>query len=154
MVVRLTSVVLAISLILLTVGPTASLASYCGPDPGCPPLKVRGPAGPYGGPAMASPRMMPGPGYAPACPPPPCPPPSCAPPPCPPPMCESRGCFNPLSCIFDILALPFRWFGGGSGCDQPSCAPPCMPMQSCAPPCPPVAKVKPPRGGFRPMMPY
>ncbi len=169
MVVRITSISMGIALILLTFSATASLASYCGPDPGCaPPVKVamRGPGMPYGGPAMAGPRSMYGPaGCPPACPPPscapacppPCPPPSCAPPPCPPPMCQQRGCFNPIGCIFDILTLPLRIFGGWGG-DQASCAPPsCMPMAppSCAPPCPPpVCKVKPPRGGFRPMMPY
>jgi hypothetical protein len=163
MVARITSICVVIALILLTVGSTVSVASYCGPDAGCPPVKVqvRGPGMmAYGGPAMAPPRSMPGmAGCPPPCPPqmcpPPCPPPSCAPPPCPPPMCEQRGCFNPLSCVFDLLALPFRLFGYGSGgCDQQACAPPCMPMPSCAPPCPPVAKVKPPKGGFRPMMPY
>ncbi len=166
MVVRITSISLAIALILLTFSTTASLASYCGPDAGCPPVKVqmRGPGMPYGGPAMAGPRPMYGaPGCPPACPPqscapacpPPCPPPSCAPPPCPPPTCEQRGCFNPIGCIFDLLTLPFRLFSGWGG-DQATCAPPgCMPMPSCAPPCPPpVCKVKPPRGGFRPMMPY
>ncbi len=163
MVARITSICVGISLILLTVGTTVSVASYCGPDPGCPPVKVqvRGPGMPCGVPAMAGPRPMPGMASCPPpCPPqqmcpPPCPPPSCAPPPCPPPMCEQRGCFNPLSCVFDLLALPFRIFGWGSGgCEQQACAPPCMPMPSCAPPCPPVAKVKPPKGGFRPMMPY
>ena len=61
MVVRITSISLGITLILLTFSATASLASYCGPDPGCaPPLKVnvRGPGMPYGGPAMAGPRPM------------------------------------------------------------------------------------------------
>ena len=153
MVVRITSISLAIALILLTISTTASLASYCGPDPGCAPLKVqmRGPGMPYGGPALAGPRPMYG---APGCPP-PCPPPSCAQPPSPPPTCGQRGCFNPLSCVFDLLTLPLRIFGGWGG-DQAACAPPsCMPMPSCMPPCPPpVAKVKPPKGGFRPMMPY
>ena len=163
MVVRITSICVGIALILLTVGTTVSVASYCGPDPGCTPVKVqvRGPGMPCGVPAMAGPRPMPGMASCPPpCPPqqmcpPPCPPPSCAPPPCPPPTCEQRGCFNPLSCVFDLLALPFRIFGWGSGgCEQQACAPPCMPMPSCAPPCAPVAKVKPPKGGFRPMMPY
>ncbi len=163
MVVRITSISLGITLILLAFSATVSLAAYCGPDPGCaPPLKVaaRGPGMPYGGPAMAGPRPMYGaPGCPPPCPPPSCapacPPPTCGPPPCPPPMCEQRGCFNPIGCIFDLLTLPLRIFGWGG--EQTSCAPPsCMPMApSCAPPCPPpVCKVKPPKGGFRPMMPY
>jgi hypothetical protein len=163
MVVRITSISLGIALILFAFSATASLASYCGPDPGCaPPLKVaaRGPGMPYGGPVMAGPRPMYGaPGCAPACPP-PCPPPSCAPacpPPCPPPACQQKGCFNLIGCIFDVLTLPLRMFSGWGG-DQACCAPPgCMPMApSCAPPCPPpVCKVKPPtRGGFRPMAPY
>ena len=115
MAVRITSISLGIALILLTFSVTASLASYCGPDPGCaPPLKVnvRGPGMPYGGPAMAGPRPMygapgcpppcPPPSCAPACPP-PCPPPSCEQPACPPPTCNQRGCFNPIGCIFDLI---------------------------------------------------
>jgi|GEM_PF-5628001 len=157
MVVRITSISLGIALILLTFSATASLASYCGPQ-GCPPVKVqvRGPGMPYGGPAMAGPRPMYGaPGCPPACPPPSCAPPAC-PPPCPPPSCEQRGCFNPIGCIFDLLTLPLRIFGGWGG-DQACAQPSCMPMAppSCMPPCPPpVCKVKPPKGGFRPMMPY
>ena len=116
MVVRITSISLGIALILLTFSATASLASYCGPDPGCaPPVKVqvRGPGMPYGGPAMAGPRPMYGaPGCPPPCPPPscapqacppPCPPPSCEQPACPPPMCNQKGCFNPIGCIFDLI---------------------------------------------------
>jgi hypothetical protein len=169
MVVRITSISLGIALILFAFSATPSLASYYGPGPGCaPPAKVhvRGPGMPYGGPAMAGPRPMYGaPGCAPACPPPscapacppPCPPPSCGQPACPPPTCNQKGCFNLVGCIFDLITLPLRVFGGWGG-DQVSCAPPsCMPMAppSCAPPCPPpVCKVKPPRGAFRPMMPY
>jgi len=165
MAVRITSISLGMALILLAVSPAVSIATYGGPGP-----FPQG--GYYGGPALAGPRpMYGGPGCAPACPP-PCPPPcapvKCAPPcppaygpcppPCPPPCEQQRECFNPLSCIFNLICAPFRLFGGGGqGCDMPPCPPPsCMPMAppSCMPACPPpVAKCKPPKG-YRPMMQY
>ena len=155
MVVRMFSLLVCLSLVLLVAGITATAnAVQCGPTGACPPLKVpvgkpamfgHGPAGPvhpvpFGPPMMSGAKPMP---CLPNCPP-ACPPPTCAPTAC-------EGGFNPLSAIFSAVTLPFRLIGEAisrsRSCQPPACPPGGFyPMQppGCAPVCaPPAVKCRP-----------
>jgi hypothetical protein len=143
MVLRIASSALVMLCVLFTLNVGVVQAAYPGPAPACPPPAVV-PVGPgfvTTGPAMAMPRPM---SCAPACPPP------CAPAMCEPP-CQSG--FSPLSAVWGMVSLPFKFIGGLFGSKQacnemPMCPPQCcMPMlpPTCGPVCAPITKVKPQR---------
>ena len=151
MVLRIAGITFMVVCVLFTLNAAVAQAAY--PGPAGPPMGAPtygpstivpvGPGFVTSGPAMAMPRSM---SCAPACPP-PCPPP-CGPAMCAPP-CQSG--FNPLSAVWGMVCLPFKFIGGlfnsRQACqDAPMCPPQCcMPMlpPACGPACPPpITKVK------------